>query len=103
MEVDDIKRMKVSSKTYISEVIRRYEEKYGSLRKENVPSTPNEHPKLNNTPLLDEIDITRFQSNIGICQWIFTAEKFDITFSVSSLSRLSNKPREWRLKRTEKY
>ena len=96
------KRMEVPSKTYISEVIRRYEDKYGSLRKENVPSTPNDHPELDDTPLLDETGITRYQSNIGICQWISTAGRFDITFAVSSLSRFSNKPREGHLKRTEK-
>ena len=102
LEMDDAKRMKVSSKTYISEVIRRYEDKYGSLCKENVPSTPNDHPELDNTPLLDETGITRYQSNIGICQWISTAGRFDIAFAVSSLSQFSNKPREGHLKRTEK-
>ena len=68
LEIDDTKRMKVSSKTYISEVIRRYEDKYGSLRKENVPSTPNDHPELDDISLLNETGITRYQSNIGICQ-----------------------------------
>ena len=93
--------MKVSSKTYINEVIRRYEDKYGSLRKENVAFTPNDHPELDDTPLMDKTGITSYQSNIGICQWISTAGRFDITFVVSSLSRFSNKPREGHLKRTE--
>ena len=46
--------IKVSSKKYITEIISRHEKMHGSLRKENVPSTPGDHPELDDTPLLNE-------------------------------------------------
>ena len=94
--------IKVSSSKYITEVISRYENKYGSLKKENVPATPSDHPELDDTPVLNEEGRRHYQSNIGICQWISTAGRLDIAFAVSSLSRFSQSPREGHLKRTEK-
>ena len=94
--------IKVSSRKYITEIISRYEMKNGPLRKENVPSTPNDHPELDETPLLNDDGKRHYQSNIGICQWISTAGRLDIAFAVSSLSRFSQAPREGHLKRTEK-
>ena len=38
--------MKISSRKYITEIIRRYEEKYGTLKKQNVPAKPDDHPEL---------------------------------------------------------
>ena len=84
------------------EVIKRYEEKYGTLKKENVPATPDDHPELDDTLMLDEEGIKHYQSNIGICQWICTAGRLDKCFAVSSLSRFSHSPREGRLNRTKK-
>ena len=94
--------IKVSSKKYISEIIDRYEKKYGSLRKENVPMAPNDHPELDESPILDDEGRRHYQSNIGICQWICTSGRMDIAFAVSSMSRFSQTPREDHLKRTEK-
>ena len=94
--------IKVSSRKYITEIISRYEKKYGSLRKENVPMAPNDHPELDDSPMLDEDGRRHYQSNIGICQWICTSGRLDIAFAVSSLSRFSQSPRENHLRRTEK-
>ena len=94
--------MKISSKKYITEIIRRYEIKYGTLKKQNVPAKPDDHPELDESPLLNEEGIRHYQSNIGICQWILTAGRFDIAFAVSSLSRFAHQPRQEHLERSEK-
>ena len=60
--------IKVSSKKYITEIIDRYEKKYGPLRKENVPMTPNDHPELDESPELLNEEQTKYQSCIGILQ-----------------------------------
>ena len=67
------KTMRVSCTKYITEILRRYENKYGQLRKENVPASPGDHAEMDDTPLLDENGVTHFQSVVGITQWISIA------------------------------
>ena len=102
LERRDNRTMKVSLKKYINEIITRHEKKNGSLRKENVPHSPSDHPELDDSPHLNSDGITQFQSIMGICQWISIAGRLDITFAVASLSRFSNNPRENHLKRAIK-
>ena len=94
--------IKISLKKYISEVINKHEKKYGPLRKEKTPYMHNDHPELDNSTLLDEEGKTKFQSIMGICQWISIARRLDICFAVSSLSRFASKPREGHLTRASK-
>ena len=93
---------KISLEKYIKEVIRRFEKKHGTLRKENVPSSPNDHPEQDDSPLLNEEGITDFQSVIGVCQWISIAAWMDMTFAVSSISRFASKPREGHMRKALK-
>ena len=90
--------IKVSLKKYIKEVISKHEKKYGSLRQEK-PHAAKDHPELDQSRLLNEEEITLYQSIMGVCQWISIAGRMDITFAVSSLSRFSSKPREGHLSR----
>jgi len=87
---------------YVKEVVRKFEIKYGTLRKENVPSSPNDHPELDDSPLLNSDGITDYQSVIGVCQWVSISARMDIAFAVSSLSRFSTNPREGHLRRALK-
>ena len=91
---NDNQTIKISLEKYVKEVIRRFEVKHGSIRKENVPYSPNNHPETDDSLLLDEQGVTNFQSIIGVCQWIAISARMDITFSVSFLSRFLSKPRE---------
>ena len=102
IEVRSNKTIKISSTKYITEVLRKHEEKYGTLRKENVPAKPDDHPELDDTPLLDKEGVTKFQSILGICQWIATSGRFDITFAVANLNRFAHNPREGHLERANK-
>ena len=94
--------VKVSLEKYIREVIRKFESDYGELRKENVPHSPSDHPELDDSPKLDDDGRNKYQSVIGICQWISVAGRMDITFAVSSLSRFASSTRENHLKKAIK-
>ena len=96
------KTMKVSSEKYINEVLRKYQDKHGPIREEKVPASHNDHPEEDDSPLLNDEGTTQFQSIIGICQWLSTSCRMDITFAVSSLSRFCAHPREGHLKRAIK-
>ena len=102
IEMRNNRTMKISSRKYITETIRMYEGKYGTLKKQNVPVKPDDHPELDKSPLLNEEGIRHYQSNVGICQWILTAGRFDIAYAVSSLSRFDHQPRQDHLERSEK-
>ncbi|MGH3054901.1 MAG: reverse transcriptase domain-containing protein, partial [Gaiellaceae bacterium] len=89
--------VQISTKTYTTEVLKRYEAKYGTLKKENIPMSPNVRPELDASALLHTDGITHYQHVIGISQWLVTSGRFDIAFAVSSLSRFSCAPREGHL------
>ena len=103
---NDIKRIKdkvhISSKKYVTEVFRRFQEKYGTLKKENNPMSPKIHPELDDSELLDDAGVAQYQHIIGVCQWLVVAGRFDINFAVASLSRFSVAPREGHLELARK-
>ena len=62
--------------------------------KKNVPISPDYHPELDETPLLNEERVTHYRSLIGSANWILTLGRFDIAYALSSLSRYNMAPRE---------
>ena len=59
--------------------------------------SPNAHPELDTTELLDEDGIRQYQKIVGIGQWLVVAGRFDINFAISSLSRYAAAPRKGHL------
>ena len=47
-------RINVSSKNYVKEILRRYQQKHRYTKKELLPLKVKEHPELDKTPFLDE-------------------------------------------------
>jgi hypothetical protein len=90
-------RLHVSTKKYVQEVLRRFQQKYGSIRKENTPMATKEHPELDSSRLLTIEELKQYQHIIGVCQWLVVAGRFDINYAVSSLSRFAAAPREGHL------
>ena len=87
--------MKVRSKKYVKESISQVEKRIRiEIRKENVPINSKLHPKLDDTPLLDEENITKYQRLIGILQWMQTLIRLDISLAVLSLARFQYSSRE---------
>jgi hypothetical protein len=82
--------------TYIKECIRRIESEFdldGDLWTHRTPLPEACHPELDDSALLPELGIRRYQTLIGMAQWACTIGRLDIAFAVSSLSRFSASPR----------
>ena len=95
------KYVHISSKTYINEVIRKYEKKHGQIKQQTAPMKDKVHPELDESTFLDEKGITHYQQIIGVCQWLIVAGRFDICYAVASLSRFSIAPRKNHLQMAE--
>jgi hypothetical protein len=46
-------QLHISNKTYIKEALRKYQEEHGTLPPKNTPMSPNAHPELDTSDLLD--------------------------------------------------
>ena len=89
--------IRVSTKKYVNETLRKYQEKYGQIPKQNTPMAAKEHPELDTTPLCNDKDHNEYQHIIGVCQWLIVAGRFDLCYAVSLMSRYSAAPREGHL------
>ena len=67
LEMRADKTLKVSLNKYVKEVISRFERKNGTIRKENVPHSANDHLETDDSPYMNSEGITKFQSVMGIC------------------------------------
>ena len=81
-------RIHVSSKKYLNEIMRKYHNIHGDLKKEVLPMRVKEHPELDDYPFLNYKEHKYFQQIIGVCQWLIFPGIFDLAYYVSSLSRL---------------
>jgi hypothetical protein len=56
--------------------------------------SPNAHPELDTSELLDEDGTRQYQKIIGIRQWLVVAGRFNINFAISSLSCYASAPQQ---------
>ena len=83
------------AKRYIASCLKDIEREKGELpHKKNAPLPENTHPELDTSPLLNEKDKSRYQSLIGMLQWIVTLGRFDIAGAVMTMSGFRVMPRE---------
>lgn len=90
----------ISCATYLKECIRRIEsdpDLNGDLWTHRTPLPEGCHPELDESTMLSDMGIRKYQMLIGMAQWAVTIGRLDITFAVSSLSRFSAAPREHHL------
>jgi hypothetical protein len=92
----------LSCATYLKECIRRIESDdelllEGTLWTHRTPLPEGCHPELDDSILLPDVGIRKYQMLIGMAQWACTIGRLDIAFAVSSLSRLSAAPRQHNL------
>jgi Reverse transcriptase (RNA-dependent DNA polymerase) len=95
----------IGCSTYLDECIRRLEADpelclNGTIYPHRTPLPEGCHPELDESPLLSEVGIRKYQMLIGMAQWASTIGRLDIAFAVSSLSRFSEAPREGHLELT---
>ena len=88
-------------KKYIEKMAIEYKRLFGSEPKRNVlsPLVKNDHPELDDSPMLDEDGIRKYQSLIGTLQWTITLGRFDVGTAVMTMSSFRVAPREGHLER----
>jgi hypothetical protein len=89
----------ISSRTYIKNVIPKFENLSGKeLKPIKTPTSEGHHPEVDNTPLCTEKDSAKYRSMIVYCNWIVVLRRFDIAYATSAMSRFNISPREGHLK-----
>ena len=79
----------VSCSTYFKKCVRRIDsdpDLEGDLWTQCTPLPEGCHPELDDSNLLPELGIRKYQMLIGMAQWAVTIGRLDIAFAVSSLS-----------------
>jgi hypothetical protein len=80
-----------------------YERLYGKKPKQYVaPLDGGDHPKLDDSELLEIQDIKIYQSLIGALQWVIQLGRLNVTTSVMTLSRFRAAPRQGHLTRVKR-
>ena len=62
-----------------------------------TPMAEGSHSELDDSPLLNAIDHSKFRSLVGCANWLVTLGRFDIAYAVNSYSRFSMAPRQGHL------
>jgi hypothetical protein len=89
----------ISAKTYIHNVIPKFEGLFGKEFKPNkAPMSEGYHPEIDDLSLYPEDDSAKYRSIIGCCIWIIVLGRFDIAYATSAVSRFNMLPREGHLK-----
>ena len=94
----------IASKTYTKNVIAKFEELMADGKQKfefaefKTPMDKDYHPELDETPILDAEQHSRYRSMVGSLNWTITIGRFDIQYAVTTLARYSHAPREGHLK-----
>ena len=91
----------LSAKTYVENVVRKYEELFGNengFRQFRSPMDSTYHAESDDSPFLDAKNHSVFRALIGSANWAITLGRFDIAFATNCLARFSMQPREGHLK-----
>ena len=82
------------TRTYIKKMMMAYEKMFGGKPKRYfIPLADGDHPELDNSELLDQDGIRKYQSLIGALQWAVTLGRFDIHVAVTTMSSFRVAPR----------
>ena len=84
-----------SAETYLDNVLPKISNMLGiHYKKRHTPFDEKYHAELDETPLVSVERISLYRSLIGSGNWILTLGRFDIAYSLSTLARYNNAPRE---------
>ena len=78
----------VGHKKYIERMEASYKNLFGTTPSHKVqpPLEKNDHPELDESPLLDADGVAKYQSLIGTLQWTITLGRFDVGTAVMTMS-----------------
>jgi hypothetical protein len=96
-------RFQFSSEDYLKEILSQLrgegnipnidEKRPDGIRKFKTPMATHDHPEMDDSDLLNEREHRIYQRLMGILQWLVSLGRFDICYTVSSLSRFNSAPR----------
>ena len=90
-------------KKYIEKMMARYDRHFQGKPKQATPPLPSDdHPELDDTPLLTAKDIVIFMSFIGMLQWLITLGRLDVMQAVTALSAFRGAPRQGHMDRAKR-
>jgi hypothetical protein len=85
----------LSAKTYIHNVIPKFEGLFGKEFKPiKKPMSEGYPPEIDDSPLCTDDHSAKYRSIIGCCIWIIVLGRFDIVYATSAMSRFNMLPRE---------
>ena len=92
------------AKKIIDKMLEGYKTLFGNKPKTNVtsPLEKGDHPELDDSELLDEEGISKYQSLIGSLQWAISLGRFDIMTAVMTMSSFRAAPRKGHLERVKR-
>ena len=92
---DDDGTLCLSAQTYLKQLIGNFEQLYGESPKTVFsPLDHEDHPELDDSPLCQPDDMSKFQSLIGAYQWMISLCRFDIAQALMSLSCFRHCPHQ---------
>ena len=94
----------MAPKKYIERMVAQYTKLFGQAPSQRVqsPLEKNDHPELDDSELLDEENIAKYQSLIGVLQWTISLGRFDIATAVMTMSSFRAMPRVGHLERVKR-
>jgi len=99
-ERDQDGTLRMQPKKYVLKMKDTYYRLFGeNPRSYNSPLIPNDSPELDETELLEEDDIKKYQTMIGQAQWVIQIGRFDIAVHVMTMSSFRAAPRKGHLDR----
>jgi hypothetical protein len=89
----------LSAKTYIRNALGKLENLFdgGPFKKCATPMMESYHPECDDSPLLDDVNHTKYRAMIGSANWVITLGRLDITYATNTMARYSMAPREGHL------
>jgi hypothetical protein len=100
---NDDGEMEISAKRYVDKMLDSYVQLNGEKpRKASSPLEQNDHPEMDDSPLIRQDETQQFQSLIGAMQWAVSIRRLDIVTAVMSLSSFHAMPRRGHLERAKR-
>lgn len=88
----------LSAQTHCKNVVQKFEEMFNAeLRTFKTPMSDTHHPELDDSPVLDTKNASRFRAIVGSANWAITLGRLDINYATMALSRYNMEPQQGHL------
>jgi len=89
----------LSAVTYIERIVEKIEGLFDTtLRQYSSPMESEYHPEIDDSPALNDDNISRYRMLIGCANWVVTLGRFDVFYATQTLARYNSMPREGHMK-----